>query len=153
MQHGARDRIKGGQSGISPRRKRRAAEGTCQAQKKRKNRVGAAILPWHHEHTNDYERIALVIHYLDERHTHQPDPAGLAEYVGLSPFHFHRLCSAWAAITPEDFLQCLLLAHAKELLSKGDSVMDVALMSGLSGPGRLHDLCLMAKDEPPSLRK
>lgn len=91
---------------------------------------------------NDYERIALVIRYLDERHGHQPDLAALANRVGLSPFHFHRLFSAWAAITPKDFLQCLTLSHAKDLLRKGESVMNAALMSGLSGPGRLHDLCV-----------
>jgi len=98
---------------------------------------------------NDYERIALVIHYLDERHTEQPDLATLAEYVGLSHSHFHRLFSAWAAITPKDFLQCLTLSHARELLRKGKSVLDVALISGLSGPGRLHDLCVTLEAASP----
>jgi AraC family transcriptional regulator of adaptative response/methylated-DNA-[protein]-cysteine methyltransferase len=98
---------------------------------------------------NDYERIALVIRYLDECHTEQPDLATLAEYVGLSQFHFHRLFSAWAAITPKDFLQCLTLSHAKELLNKGKSVLDAALISGLSGPGRLHDLCISLEAASP----
>jgi AraC family transcriptional regulator of adaptative response/methylated-DNA-[protein]-cysteine methyltransferase len=98
---------------------------------------------------NDYERIALVIRHLDECHTGQPDLAELAEYVGLSPFHFHRLFSAWAAITPKDFLQCLTLAHVKELLREGKSVLDTALISGLSGPGRLHDLCVSLEAASP----
>lgn len=98
---------------------------------------------------NNYQRIALVIRYLDETHTRQPDLAALADYVGLSPFHFHRLFSAWAAITPKDFLQCLTLAHAKELLRKGESVLDAALTSGLSGPGRLHDLCINLEAASP----
>ncbi len=98
---------------------------------------------------NDYERIALVIRYLDERHTEQPDLATLADYAGLSPFHFHRLFSGWAAITPKDFLQCLTLSHAKTLLRKGESVLDVALTSGLSGPGRLHDLCVSLEAASP----
>jgi len=98
---------------------------------------------------NDYRRIALVIRYLDERRADQPDLASLADYVGLSPFHFHRLFSAWAAITPKDFLQCLTLSHAKALLRKGDSVMDAALLSGLSGPGRLHDLCISLEAASP----
>ncbi|HKW29583.1 MAG TPA: methylated-DNA--[protein]-cysteine S-methyltransferase [Verrucomicrobiae bacterium] len=91
---------------------------------------------------NDYERIARIIRYLDERHAEQPDLAVLAAQAGLSPFHLHRLFSAWAGVTPKDFLQCLTLAHAKELLRKGESVLDAALESGLSGPGRLHDLCV-----------
>lgn len=88
---------------------------------------------------NDYERIALVIRHLDACHPEQPDLATLAEYVGLSPFHFHRLFSTWAAITPQDFLQCLTLSHAQEWLRKGKSVRDAALISGLSGPARLPD--------------
>ncbi len=88
----------------------------------------------------DYERIAKVIRYLDDRHIEQPDLAALAARAGLSQFHFHRVFSNWAGVTPKDFLQCLTLAHAKELLCKGGSVLDVALESGLSGPGRLHDL-------------
>ncbi|MBI5385886.1 MAG: methylated-DNA--[protein]-cysteine S-methyltransferase [Verrucomicrobia bacterium] len=99
---------------------------------------------------NDYERIALVIRYLDEHHTEQPDLATLADCVGLSPFHFHRLFSAWAAITPKDFLQCLTLAHAKDLLRQGSSVLEAALSAGLSGPGRLHDLCVTLEAASPA---
>ena len=98
---------------------------------------------------NDYERIAGVIHYLDTHHTEQPDLAMLASHVGLSPFHFHRLFSNWAAITPKDFLQCLTLAHAKALLQQGNSVLDSALNAGLSGPGRLHDLCVNLEAATP----
>ncbi len=98
---------------------------------------------------NDYERIALVIRYLDEHHIEQPGLATLAEYLGLSRFHFHRLFSTWAAITPKDFLQCLTLSHAKELLRQGKSVLDASLISGLSGPGRLHDLCVTLEAASP----
>lgn len=98
---------------------------------------------------NDYDRIAHVIRYLDECHTAQPDLAALADHVGLSPSHFHRLFSTWAAITPKDFLQCLTLSHAKELLRRGNSVLDAALTSGLSGPGRLHDLCVNLEAASP----
>ncbi|MBI5041928.1 MAG: methylated-DNA--[protein]-cysteine S-methyltransferase [Gammaproteobacteria bacterium] len=98
---------------------------------------------------NDYDRIARVIRYLDEHHTAQPDLAMLADYVGLSPFHFHRLFSSWAGITPKDFLQCLTLSHAKTLLVQGNSVLDVAMRSGLSGPGRLHDLCVNLEAASP----
>ena len=115
----------------------------------RKNRVGVIAAPCQNIPMNDYQRIALVIRYLDECHVEQPDLASLAAYVDLSPFHFHRLFSAWAAITPKDFLQCLTLAHAKELLRKGESVMAVALQSGLSGPGRLHDLCISLEAASP----
>ena len=98
---------------------------------------------------NDYERIARVIRYLDEHHTEQPDLADLAAGVGLNRFHFHRLFSTWAGVTPKDFLQCLTLAHARELLRQGESIMDTAFAAGLSGPGRLHDLCVNLESASP----
>jgi AraC family transcriptional regulator, regulatory protein of adaptative response / methylated-DNA-[protein]-cysteine methyltransferase len=91
---------------------------------------------------NDYQRVANVIRYLDRHHTEQPGLTELARGARLSPFHFHRLFSTWAGVTPKDFLQCLTLEHVKVLLREGDSVLDAALNAGLSGPGRLHDLCV-----------
>lgn len=98
---------------------------------------------------SDYERIAQIIRFLDEHHTGQPDLAALARRAGLSPFHFHRLFSTWAGVTPKDFLQCLTLAHAREMLREGQTVLNVALDSGLSGPGRLHDLCIQLEAASP----
>lgn len=98
---------------------------------------------------NDYERIAQVIRYLEEHHVEQPDLAVLAAHVGLSRFHFHRLFSTWAGVTPKGFLQSLTLAHAKKLLSDGESVLDAAFAAGLSGPGRLHDLCVSLEAASP----
>jgi len=98
---------------------------------------------------NDYERIAAVIRFLDECHMEQPDLASLARRAGLSPAHFHRLFATWAGVTPKDFLQCLTLAHAKQLLHAGAPVLEVALGTGLSGPGRLHDLCVNLEAASP----
>ncbi|MEE9367656.1 MAG: methylated-DNA--[protein]-cysteine S-methyltransferase [Pontiella sp.] len=97
----------------------------------------------------DYERIAKVIRYMDGHREEQPDLTTLAKHVGLSPSHFHRLFSVWAGITPKDFLQCLTLSHAKKLLKEGDSVLDAALGSGLSEPGRLHGLCVNLEAATP----
>ena len=115
----------------------------------RKNRVGAARESWQTERMNDYERIAQIIRFMDERHAEQPDLAALAARAGLSQFHFHRLFAAWAGVTPKDFLQCLTLAHAKALLRGGENILEVALESGLSGPGRLHDLCVNLEAASP----
>jgi AraC family transcriptional regulator of adaptative response/methylated-DNA-[protein]-cysteine methyltransferase len=98
---------------------------------------------------NDYERIARVIRYLDDSHVEQPDLSTLSKHVGLSPFHFHRLFTTWAGITPKDFLQCLTQSHARELLRQGKSLLDVAMDTGLSGPGRLHDLCVNLESASP----
>ena len=102
---------------------------------------------------NDYERVATVIRFLDRHHTDQPDLNQLAAAAGLSPFHFHRLFSAWAGVTPKDFLQCLTLEHVKRLLLDGHNVFDAALGAGLSGPGRLHDLCVTLEAASPGEMK
>lgn len=110
---------------------------------------GTPLETWQSACMNDYERIARVIRYLDEHHTEQPDLHVLARQAGLSPFHFHRLFANWAGVTPKDFLQCLTLAQVKNSLRRGASVLDSALESGLSGPGRLHDLCVKLEAASP----
>jgi AraC family transcriptional regulator, regulatory protein of adaptative response / methylated-DNA-[protein]-cysteine methyltransferase len=102
---------------------------------------------------NDYERVANIIRFLDRHHTDQPDLTELAAAAGLSPFHFHRLFSGWAGVTPKDFLQCLTLEHVKRLLLEGNNVFDAAINAGLSGPGRLHDLCVTLEAASPGEMK
>jgi AraC family transcriptional regulator of adaptative response/methylated-DNA-[protein]-cysteine methyltransferase len=102
---------------------------------------------------NDYERVANVIRFLDRHHTDQPDLNELATAAGLSPFHFHRLFAAWAGVTPKDFLQCLTLEHVRQLLLDGNNVFDAAVDAGLSGPGRLHDLCVTLEAASPGEMK
>ena len=53
----------------------------------------------------------------------------------------------------KDFLQCLTLEHVKSLLAKGNSVFDASLEAGLSGPGRLHDLCVTLEAVSPGKMK
>src|SRR2546430_17288295 len=99
---------------------------------------------------NNYERVANIIRFLDLHHTEQPDLAELAGVAGLSPFHFHRLFSTWAGVTPKDFLQSLTFEHVKQLLLDGHNVFDAALDAGLSGPGRLHDPCVPPRGALPA---
>jgi AraC family transcriptional regulator of adaptative response/methylated-DNA-[protein]-cysteine methyltransferase len=98
---------------------------------------------------NDYERIARVIRYVDAHHAEQPPLSVLADEAGLSEFHFHRLFSAWAGVTPKDFLQWLTFSRAQGLLRNGQSVLAASVEAGLSGPGRLHDLCITLEAASP----
>lgn len=98
---------------------------------------------------SDMERMALAITWLAAHYQDQPSLDAAAEAVGLSPFHFQRLFTRHAGVSPKAFVGHLTLAHAKAELARGQSVLSAALESGLSGPSRLHDLCLKLEAMTP----
>ena len=81
-----------------------------------------------------------IIQHLGDHFKDQPSLDELAARVGLSPDHFQRVFKAWVGISPKQFLKYLTLEYAKSQLDRDSSILDTALNSGLSGPGRLHDL-------------
>jgi AraC family transcriptional regulator, regulatory protein of adaptative response / methylated-DNA-[protein]-cysteine methyltransferase len=90
--------------------------------------------------TDDYDRIAEAIAFLRDRYPEQPDLATIAQHVHLSEYHFQRLFTRWAGISPKRFLQYLTVEYAKSQIRRSQNLMDLSLRAGLSGPGRLHDL-------------
>ena len=101
----------------------------------------------------DYERIGSAIEFLVAHHLEQPKLGDVAAVAGLSPFHFQRLFTRWAGISPKRFLQYLTLEHAKRALEGAASVLDAAYDTGLSGPGRLHDLFVTYEAMTPGTYK
>ena len=88
---------------------------------------------------SDYDRIARAITYISERVHEQPALDEIAAHVHLSPFHFQRLFSRWAGVTPKRFLQVLTLERGKQLLLQPQPQLDVANTLGLSSASRLYD--------------
>lgn len=88
----------------------------------------------------DYRRIEEAIEYLAENRQRQPSLREVADHLHLSEYHFQRLFTRWAGISPKRFLQYLTKEHAKRLLQQSESLLEAAYDGGLSGPGRLHDL-------------
>jgi AraC family transcriptional regulator of adaptative response/methylated-DNA-[protein]-cysteine methyltransferase len=88
----------------------------------------------------DYRRIEKAIQFLERNFHSQPALREIADQAGLSEYHFQRLFSRWVGISPKRFLQFLTKEYAKKLLEKSQNILDVAYETGLSGPGRLHDL-------------
>jgi len=97
----------------------------------------------------DYYRIEKAIRYLDANARQQPSLEDVSRHLGLSPYHFQRLFHRWAGVTPKDFLQVATLGCAKALLRQSRPVLETALDAGLSGPGRLHDLCVSLEAMTP----
>jgi len=90
--------------------------------------------------SKDYRRIEEAIAYLRKHRAQQPSLAELAVHSGLSEAHFQRLFSRWAGISPKRFLQFLNIEFAKQRMSETHDLLNLALDTGLSGSGRLHDL-------------
>jgi AraC family transcriptional regulator of adaptative response/methylated-DNA-[protein]-cysteine methyltransferase len=60
--------------------------------------------------------------------------------VHLSEYHFQRLFTRWAGISPKRFLQYLTVEYAKSKIAETANLLDLTVDTGLSSPGRLHDL-------------
>ncbi|MCV2875314.1 bifunctional helix-turn-helix domain-containing protein/methylated-DNA--[protein]-cysteine S-methyltransferase [Rhodobacteraceae bacterium XHP0102] len=86
--------------------------------------------------------IARAIALIDENPAAASNLDHLAQKIGLSPAHLQRVFSRYAGISPKRYAQFLTLAHAKSLLTTHHSTLETAVLSGLSGTGRLHDLFL-----------
>jgi AraC family transcriptional regulator of adaptative response/methylated-DNA-[protein]-cysteine methyltransferase len=99
--------------------------------------------------SQDYIVVERAIAYLDSHAVEQPDLAAVAKAVGLSEFHFQRLFSRWAGISPKRFLQFVTREHARRLLEDSDSMLDATYQLGLSSPGRLHDLFVTTEAVTP----
>ncbi len=101
------------------------------------------------EQTN-YSRIAQAIEYIQNNYKSQPGLDEVAANVNLSPFHFQRLFTDWAGVSPKKFLQYITLQYAREMLKTHNSTLaDVAFETGLTGTSRLHDLFINIEGMTP----
>lgn len=89
---------------------------------------------------NDYQRIEKAIVYIKQHFKEQPGLEEVARQVHVSPFHFQKMFTSWAGVSPKKFLQFISLEYAKKLLKQQAPLADVSFETGLSGTSRLHDL-------------
>lgn len=87
-----------------------------------------------------YDRISNAIAFIRQHHLEQPNLSTIAQHVNLSDYHFQRLFTQWAGISPKRFLQYLTLDYAKSKIDQSQNLLALTAESGLSSPGRLHDL-------------
>lgn len=98
----------------------------------------------------NYNRIKEAIIYIQQNFQTQPNLDEVAEKIHLSPFHFQRLFTDWAGVSPKKFLQYISVEYAKNILKDKDATLfDAAYETGLSGTGRLHDLFIKIEGMTP----
>ena len=68
------------------------------------------------QNQTNFSRIAEAIGYIKSNFKMQPQLDEVAGKIHLSPFHFQRLFTEWAGISPKRFLQYLTTAYLKEKL-------------------------------------
>ncbi len=92
------------------------------------------------ELSQHYQLIEQAIQYIETNVQRQPELDEIASAIGLSEYHFQRLFTRWAGISPKRFMQFLTKEHAKDLLARSENLLDTTHQVGLSSLGRLHDL-------------
>lgn len=102
-----------------------------------------------HQAAMDYKRIEKAIDLLESNFKDHPNLKEIAKNMAMSEFHFQRLFSRWVGISPKRFLQFLTVEYAKDLLEKSHNLLDVTYDTGLSSPGRLHDLFVSCEAVTP----
>jgi AraC family transcriptional regulator of adaptative response/methylated-DNA-[protein]-cysteine methyltransferase len=101
------------------------------------------------ENDANWRRMGRAIRYLSAHYLDQPSLEDAAAAVNLSPFHFQRLFTRYVGVSPKNFVGHLTLDHAKSDLARGKNLLETSLDAGLSGPSRLHDLCLKIEAMTP----
>jgi len=98
----------------------------------------------------NYSRIAEAIEYIQQNFTEQPTLEKIAKKVHLSPFHFQKIFTDWAGVSPKKFLQYISVQYAKQILNNSQATLfETAFKTGLSGTGRLHDLFVKIEGMTP----
>src|SRR5699024_1851450 len=98
----------------------------------------------------NYQKIQEAIQFAVDNYTRQPTLEEIAEHIHLSPYHFQRVFSKWAGVSPKNLIQYLCLQHAKSLLLADKSAMETYMEVGLSSSSRLHDLFVQIEGMTPS---
>ena len=62
----------------------------------------------------DFSRITAAIGYIKNNFKSQPTLDEIAENIHVSPFHFQKLFTEWAGVSPKKFLQYITVEHAKK---------------------------------------
>jgi len=85
-------------------------------------------------HAAAIERACRLIEAAEE----EPDLATLAESVGMSRYHFHRVFKATTGVTPKDYAHAMRGARVREQLEGSASVTRAIYDAGFNSSGRFY---------------
>jgi len=97
----------------------------------------------------DYRRVESALKYLQTNFKSKPSLKEIAERASLSEYHFQRIFTRWAGLSPERFIKYLTKENAKKALADSKSLLDAAYKSKLSSQGRLYDLFVTTEAVTP----
>lgn len=98
----------------------------------------------------NFNRIAEAIEYIHSNYKSQPQLDEVASRIAVSPYHFQKMFTDWAGVSPKKFLQYITVSNARKMLKEeGLTLFDAAIETGLSGTGRLHDLFINIEGMTP----
>ena len=102
---------------------------------------------------SDFERVYALLTQLRSPEASLLPLTELASEVGLSADYVSRLFRRWVGISPSQFQRYLALEGAKQRLRESSGILEAALESGFSGPGRLHDAFIEFEAVTPGVFK
>ncbi|WP_439559050.1 methylated-DNA--[protein]-cysteine S-methyltransferase [Dyadobacter sp.] len=91
------------------------------------------------QQTYHYDKIAKAIEFIVANAREQPSLFDVAEEVSISQFHFQRVFSEWAGVSPKKFLQYITAGYLKEKIRETANLTELAEAAGLSSQSRVYD--------------
>jgi AraC family transcriptional regulator of adaptative response/methylated-DNA-[protein]-cysteine methyltransferase len=89
------------------------------------------------EVARDAEAMTRALALIEASET-PPSLDSLADAVGYSPFHFHRLFKRATGVTPADYARGLRAKRAEAALAENERITDAIYDAGYSGPARFY---------------
>ncbi|MCF0050656.1 methylated-DNA--[protein]-cysteine S-methyltransferase [Dyadobacter chenwenxiniae] len=91
------------------------------------------------QETYNYDKIAKAIEFIVANAKDQPSLFEVAEEVSISQFHFQRVFTEWAGVSPKKFLQFITAGYLKEKIRESSNLVELAELAGLSSQSRVYD--------------
>lgn len=91
------------------------------------------------QQTYNYDKIAKAIEFIVANAKEQPSLFDVAEEVSISQFHFQRVFTEWAGVSPKKFLQYITAGYLKEKIKESSNLVELAESAGLSSQSRVYD--------------